>query len=78
MNILPNNTDPNKYFSGYNQEGNKSLGMLKNVQFLREIFALSPVTYITVNFTKLVSDLFHASSTVIESECIKRKTRLSE
>ena len=47
------------------QEGNKSLGMLKIVQFGREIFTSSPVTYITVHFKKLASDLFHASSAVI-------------
>ena len=47
------------------QEGNKSLGMLKIVQFGREIFTLSPVTYITVDFKKLVSDLLHAGSAVI-------------
>ena len=47
------------------QEGNKSLGMLKIVQFGREIFNLSPVAYITVNFKKLVSDPFHAGSAVV-------------
>ena len=60
------------------QEGNKSLGMLKNVQFKWEICTLSPVAYITVDFKKLESDLFHAGSDVVESECIKTKTRLSE
>ena len=60
------------------QEGNKSLGMLKIVQFGQEIFTLSPVAYITVDFKKLVSDLFCPGSTVLYSECIKRKTRLSE
>ena len=40
------------------QEGNKSLGMLKIVQFGREIFTLSPVAYITVDFKKSVSGLF--------------------
>ena len=47
------------------QEGNKSLGILRIVQFGREIFTLSPVAYITVDFKKLVSDLFHAGSFVI-------------
>ena len=42
------------------QDGNKSLGMLKIVQFRREIFTLSPVVYITIDFKKLVSELFHA------------------
>ena len=60
------------------QEGNKSLGMLKIVQLGREIFTLSPVVYTTVDFKKLVSDPFHASSTVVQSKCIKRKSRLSE
>ena len=41
------------------------------------IFTLSPVAYVTVDF-KVVSDLFHAGSAVVQSECIKRKTRLSE
>ena len=47
------------------QEGNKSLGMLKIVQFGRENFTLSPVAYITVDFKKLVSDRFRAGSTVV-------------
>ena len=47
------------------QEGNKSLGMLKTVQFGREIFTLSPVTYITIDFKKLVSDLFHTGFAVV-------------
>ena len=58
------------------RKGNKSLGMLKIVKFGWEIFTLSPVAYITVDFKKLVSDRFQAGSTVVESECIKRKTRL--
>ena len=41
------------------QEGSKSLGMLKTVQFGRQIFT---VAYIIVDFKKLVSDLFHAGS----------------
>ena len=60
------------------QEENRSLGMLKIVQFGREIFTLSPVAYITVDFKKMTSDLFRAGSAVVWSECIKRKTRLSE
>ena len=57
------------------QEGNKSLGMLKKCTiFGREIFTLSPVASIAVDFKKLVSDLFHAGSTLVESESIKRKT----
>ena len=38
------------------QERSEGLGMLKNVQFEREIFASSPVAYITVDYKKLVSD----------------------
>ena len=59
------------------QEGNKSLGILKIVQFGREIFTSTPVTYITADFKKLVNDLFRAGSAVLQSESIKRKTRLS-
>ena len=47
------------------QEGDNSLGMLKIVQFGQEIFTLSPVVYVTVDFKKLVSSLFHAGSLVI-------------
>ena len=47
------------------QEGNKSLSMLKIVQFGRENFTLSPVAYVTVDFKKLSSDLFHADSAVM-------------
>ena len=36
--------------------------MLKIVQFGREIFTLSLVAYVTVDFKKMVSDLFHAGS----------------
>ena len=73
--------DPHKYFSGYNLKnagGNKSFGMLQNVQFGREIFTLSLEAYVTVDFKKLVSDVFHAGSALAESESIKRKTKLSE
>ena len=59
------------------QEENKSLGMLNNVKFAQEIFTRSPVAYITVHFKKSVSDLFQAGSALVESESIKRKTRLS-
>ena len=47
------------------QEGNKSFGILKIVQFGREIFTLSPVAYVTVDLKKLVGDLFHAGSAVV-------------
>ena len=60
------------------QEGNKCLGMLENVLSGRKMFTLSPVAYITIDFKKLVSDLFHAGFSVVERECIKRNTGLSE
>ena len=44
----------------------------------REIFTLSPVAYITVDFKKLESDLFQAGSALVQSKSIKRETRLSE
>ena len=47
------------------QEGSNSLGMLQILQFGREIFILSPVACVTVDFKKLVSDLFHAGSAVV-------------
>ena len=47
------------------QQGNKSLVILKIVQFGQEIFTLSPVAYITVDFKKFVSDLFHPGSAVV-------------
>ena len=53
------------------QKRNKSLGMQNDLQFGWEIFTSSLVTYITVDFQKLVSDLFH--TILIESECIKTK-----
>ena len=60
------------------QEGNKSLNMLKVVQFGREIFTSSPVAYIKFDFRKLVSDLFRPGSALVENKSIKRKTKLSE
>ena len=77
--------DPNKYFSGYNLKNagrKQKFGYvqcpIKNVQFEREIFTLSIVAYITVDLKKLVSDLFHVGSALVESESIRNKTRLSE
>ena len=52
--------------------------------FGQEIFTLSPVAllstvaHLTVNFKKLLSDLFHSGSTLVEKESIERKARLSE
>ena len=44
--------DPYKYFS-VKQAGNKSLGIVKRVQFGGEIFTLSSVAYTAVDFEKL-------------------------
>ena len=57
--------DPSKYFT-------------ENMQFGWEIFTLSPTAYIKVDFERMVSDLFHAGSALVESECIKRKAKLSQ
>ena len=35
-----------------------------------EIFTSNPAAYMAVNF-KVVNDLFHAGSTLVESECIE-------
>ena len=43
-----------------------------------ELFTVSPVFYLTIDFKKVVNDLIHAGSSLAENECIKRKTRLSE
>ena len=48
------------------QKGNKSLGLLNNAQFGRETFILSFVAYISVDFEKFASDLFHAGSALIK------------
>ena len=52
--------------------------MIKIVQFGRRTFTLSPVVYKTVDLKKLVSGLLHPVSALLESESIKRRTRLSE
>ena len=44
------------------RQGNRSLGVLKNVRFGGEMFTLSHVACITVDFKKLASDLFQAAS----------------
>ena len=41
------------------------------MQFGREIFTISPVAYITVDFKNLASDLIHAGSALVESKSIK-------
>ena len=60
--------DPNKYFSGYDLKnaGRKyKFEYAKNCAVWTVSFTLSPVTYITVDFKKLVNDLFYAGSAVI-------------
>ena len=52
--------------------------MIENMQFGWEIFASSQVAYITVDFKKVVSDLFHPGFTLVESKCINRQIKLSE
>ena len=60
------------------QEGDKSLDMLNMCNLDGKCFTSSPVTYITADVKKVVSDLFHLGSTLVESEFIKSKMRLSE
>ena len=55
------------------QQGNRSLGMLKNVQFVGKMFTLSHAAYITVDFKKLASDLFQAASSLVESKSTEKK-----
>ena len=65
--------NPYKYFSGHNvKKENKSMleGWI--------IFTSGSVAYIKADFKKLVSDRFHTGSTLVESECIQRETRLSQ
>ena len=69
---------PNKYFSGYNLKnaGRKQiicLVMLKSVQFGQEIFTLSLVAYITVDFKTLVSDLFHYGFALVKKNLSREK-----
>ena len=58
----------NKHFSEFIKK--QKFGYPKNVQFGREIFSLSPVAYIRVDFKNLVSDLFHAGSTLVEIKAV--------
>ena len=53
--------DPNKYFKGYDQRNagrKQKIGYAKKRAVWRGIFTLSPVAFVTVDFKKLVSDLF--------------------
>ena len=42
------------------------------------MFASSHVAYIKFDPKKLVSDLFHSGSTLVESESIKRNTKIAQ
>ena len=50
--------------------------MLQNMYFGREIFTWSHLYFCIIDFTKVESNLFHGSSTLIGDECIKRKVGL--
>ena len=69
---------PNKYCNGHNLKNigrKQKVGYAKTMQSGWEIFTLSSIFHITVDFKKVVSDLFHSGSILAESECIKRKMR---
>ena len=51
-------------YDAKNKEKKQRLGMLKNLQFERKCFALNPAAYTRVDFKELVSDPFHARSTL--------------
>ena len=73
--------DPDKYFSGHNLNytGRKQkFGYVRQYAIRMRKFYLSPVADMTVDFKKMVSDLFRTGSTLVERECIKKKTRLSK
>ena len=78
---LPNYMDFKRYFSGYNL---KTIGTRQKCRCTEKYviwtgnFSLSYTSYVTVDFRKVVSDLFYDNSTLVKSECIKRKRRLSE
>ena len=74
--------DSNRYFSVYSLKDacmKQKFGYAKRRAIWTGIFYFKSCSvHITVDFKKLVSDLFHAGSPLVESECIKRKTRLSK
>ena len=41
-------------------------------------FTFSSLAYVKIDFKKVASDLSHADSTLVERECFKRKTKLSD
>ena len=53
-----------------NSERKQKFAYPKNVQFGREIFSLSSVAHIRVDFKKSVSNLFHAGSTLVEIQAV--------
>ena len=73
--------DPDKYFSGHNLKNTarkQKFGYARKYAFGLKICTLRHVAYIAIDFKMMVSDLFHAGSTLVESESIKRRTKLSE
>ena len=72
MNILFSSHEPK------NMERKQKVGNAKKYVIWMGNFTLSPVSYVTVNFKKVVSDQkFHAGSPFVESKCMK-KMRLLE
>ena len=69
--------NPYRYVSVYNP---KNTGRKQKFGYAKKFDLLykSAVGYVNVDFKKLVSALFHAGSALVESESIKRKSRLSE
>ena len=47
--------------------------MLENMRFGCEVFNLSSVAYVTADFKKVVSDLFHASFILVELNVSREK-----
>ena len=47
----------------------------KNMHIGWKIFTCSLVSYVTIDFQRVVSDQFHAGSILVECECVKRETR---
>ena len=71
---LLNNIEPNQHFSFHNLRniGRKQNSgyVKKHVIWMGNFYFESPVCHVTVDFKKVVCDLFHAGSTLTESACI--------
>ena len=68
--------DPDKYFSGYilkNAGRKQKFGCARKHAIWMGNFISSPVAYITVDFKKMVSDLFQAGCTLVESNISREK-----